>query len=165
MTLARMFAAAVARQPEATAIVDGERRLSYGDWQAEILHLAGGLRTRGLGPGDHLVAVLANRMEMATLYWACQYLGLIFTPFNWRASAREMAYILTDAEAKAVVYEQRSAEAMVMAAKGGVDPEVALAVINSGSGQNSASLTKIPNFILLGNVMPVTSQLVFRQHI
>ena len=41
-----------------------------------------------------------------------------------------------------------AAEALVMAAKGGVDPEKALAVINSGSGQNSASLSKIPNFIL-----------------
>ncbi|MCB1741962.1 MAG: NAD(P)-dependent oxidoreductase [Gammaproteobacteria bacterium] len=39
-------------------------------------------------------------------------------------------------------------EALLMAAKGGVDPEKALAVINSGSGQNSASLSKIPNFIL-----------------
>jgi 3-hydroxyisobutyrate dehydrogenase-like beta-hydroxyacid dehydrogenase len=39
-------------------------------------------------------------------------------------------------------------EAMVMAAKGGVDPEKVLAVINSGSGQNSATLSKIPNFVL-----------------
>jgi len=39
-------------------------------------------------------------------------------------------------------------EAMVLAAKGGVDPEKVLAVINSGTGQNSASLTKIPNFIM-----------------
>lgn len=39
-------------------------------------------------------------------------------------------------------------EALTMAAKGGVDPEKALAVINSGSGQNSATLTKIPHFIL-----------------
>ena len=116
MTLARMLAAAVARQPEATAIVDGEQRLSYGAWQTEILGLAGGLRALGLGRGDHLVAVLANRREMATLYWACQTLGLIFTPFNWRASAAEMAYVLADAEAKAVVYEQRSAEAMKAAA-------------------------------------------------
>ncbi|NQV61305.1 MAG: NAD(P)-dependent oxidoreductase [Alphaproteobacteria bacterium] len=44
-----------------------------------------------------------------------------------------------------------AAEALVMAAKGGVDPEKALAVINSGSGQNSATLTKIPNFILNRN--------------
>lgn len=39
-------------------------------------------------------------------------------------------------------------EALVMAAKGGVDPEKALAVINSGTGQNSATLTKIPSFIM-----------------
>jgi len=39
-------------------------------------------------------------------------------------------------------------EALVLAAKGGVDPEKALAVINSGTGQNSATLTKIPNYIL-----------------
>jgi 3-hydroxyisobutyrate dehydrogenase-like beta-hydroxyacid dehydrogenase len=39
-------------------------------------------------------------------------------------------------------------EALIMAAKGGVDPEKVLAVINAGSGQNSATLTKIPNYIL-----------------
>ena len=39
-------------------------------------------------------------------------------------------------------------EALIMAAKGGVDPEKTLAVINAGSGQNSATLTKIPNFVL-----------------
>ena len=41
-----------------------------------------------------------------------------------------------------------AAEALVMAAKGGVDPEKTLAVINAGSGQNSPTLTKIPNFVL-----------------
>jgi 3-hydroxyisobutyrate dehydrogenase-like beta-hydroxyacid dehydrogenase len=39
-------------------------------------------------------------------------------------------------------------EALVMAAKGGIDPEKVLAVINSGTGQNSATLTKIPYFIM-----------------
>lgn len=39
-------------------------------------------------------------------------------------------------------------EALVMAAKGGVDPEKVLAVINSGSGQNSATLSKIPNYVM-----------------
>ena len=42
-------------------------------------------------------------------------------------------------------------EAMVLAAKGGVDPEKALSVINSGSGQNSATLTKIPDFVMSRN--------------
>lgn len=39
-------------------------------------------------------------------------------------------------------------EALVMAAKGGVDPEKTLAVINSGSGENRASRLTVPNFIL-----------------
>ncbi|MFT5392324.1 MAG: 3-hydroxyisobutyrate dehydrogenase-like beta-hydroxyacid dehydrogenase [Gammaproteobacteria bacterium] len=39
-------------------------------------------------------------------------------------------------------------EAMVMAAKGGVDPEKALAVFNAGSGQNSATLNRIPDSIM-----------------
>ncbi len=135
MTLAHMLAAAVARQPEATAFVDGDRRLSYQAWQTEISELAGGLRAMGLRPGDHLVAVLANRGEMATLYWACQTLGVIFTPFNWRASAAEMAYVLADAEAKAAVYERRSAEAMLAAAtEVGFSREMLIDVDRVGTG-------------------------------
>ncbi len=135
MTLTHMFAAAVARQPKATAIVDGDRRLSYQAWQAEINGLAGGLSAMGLRAGDHLVAVLSNRVEMATLYWACQTSGIIFTPFNWRASEAEMVYVLADAEAKAVVYEQRSAEAMLAAvAEVGLSYEMLIDVDDVGTG-------------------------------
>ena len=116
MTLAHMLAASSAREPDATAIVDGAKRLTYGQWWEEIQRLAGGLAGLGLGAGDHLVAVLSNRYETASLYWACQTLGVIFTPFNWRASAEDVAYVLEDAEAKAVVYEVRSADAVLAAA-------------------------------------------------
>ncbi|MGE4218196.1 MAG: NAD(P)-dependent oxidoreductase [Alphaproteobacteria bacterium] len=39
-------------------------------------------------------------------------------------------------------------EAMVMGAKAGLDPETMLEVLNTGSGQNSATLTKVPDHIL-----------------
>lgn len=115
MTLACMFSASVARDPDAIAIVEGDRRLSYTDWEAEVRRVAGGLSGLGLLSGDHLVAVLSNRYETATLFWACQTLGVVFTPFNWRASAAEVAFVLEDAEAKIVVYEDRSSEAVVAA--------------------------------------------------
>jgi 2-furoate---CoA ligase len=115
MTMARMLAASTAREPGATAIVDGDVRLSYAEWQAYIQRLAGGLNGLGLSTGDHLVAALSNRLEMASLYWACQTLGVIFSPFNWRASVSEMAYVIEDAEAKVVIYESRSAEAVLAA--------------------------------------------------
>ena len=59
----------------------------------------------GLKPGDHLAVVMRNRYEMATLYWACHMLGLIFTPISWRGSLDEIAYCLEDCEAAAVAYD------------------------------------------------------------
>lgn len=41
-----------------------------------------------------------------------------------------------------------TSEALVMGAKGGVDPEVMLEAINRGSGRNSATLSKVPHSIL-----------------
>jgi 2-hydroxy-3-oxopropionate reductase len=41
-----------------------------------------------------------------------------------------------------------TAEAYVMGAKGGLDPEVMTAAINTGSGRNSATLQKIPQAVL-----------------
>jgi 3-hydroxyisobutyrate dehydrogenase-like beta-hydroxyacid dehydrogenase len=43
-----------------------------------------------------------------------------------------------------------TAEAMVMAAKAGIDPSVAIDVINAGSGHNTASRDKFPKAILPG---------------
>ena len=41
-----------------------------------------------------------------------------------------------------------TAEAFVMGAKGGLDPEVMLAAINAGSGRNSATLSKFPASVM-----------------
>ena len=108
MDLGTVFSRSMRREPGATAVVDGAVRRTYAAWYDEIRAVAGGLRAIGLQPGDFLVAVLANRAEMATLYWACQMLGVVFTPFNWRAAADDIAYVIQDAEASAVVFEGRT---------------------------------------------------------
>jgi 2-furoate---CoA ligase len=109
------FARTVVRDPAAVAIVDGGIRRTYGDWYGEIRAVAGGLRALGLGEDGAFVPLISNRYEMATLYWACQLLGARFIPFNWRASAEEMAYVLVDAEAEIVAYDDRSAAAATRA--------------------------------------------------
>jgi 2-furoate---CoA ligase len=108
--LGSTFAVSVLRQPHQEAIVDGDRRLSYMQWYREIRTVAGGLKERGLKTGDHLVVVMRNRYEMATLYWASHLLGLIFTPVSWRASADEIRYCLEDAEATAVAFDGASGQ-------------------------------------------------------
>ena len=114
--LGTMFLGAAARSPEACAIVDGRRRLTYAEWAGCIGSAAAGLDALGLRPGDHLVTVLRNRLEAATLHWACQLTGVVITPINWRASGDELAWVLGDADARALVYEPVSAPAVGEAA-------------------------------------------------
>ena len=101
--LGRTFLAAVERSPDALAIVDGERRLSYAAWYARDRRVAGGLAALGLSRGDRLAVILQNRLEMASLHWACQFAGIVVTPLNWRIKAEELDYCLRDADAGAIV--------------------------------------------------------------
>ena len=110
--LGTSFLAAVARDPQALAIADGELRLTYAEWYRRISALVAGLDAIGLKPGDHLVTALQNRWEAATLHWACQFAGIIITPANWRSTASELDFYIADSEAKALAYEDVSAQAV-----------------------------------------------------
>jgi len=117
LDLGRTFLQSVERNPDAVAVVDGPLRLTYAQWHARILSVAAGLKAQGLGHGDHLLVVLQNRWEMATLHWACQFLGVVVTPLNWRAKPEEIDYCLIDSGARAVVFEATSAEAVAESAE------------------------------------------------
>jgi 2-furoate---CoA ligase len=103
--LGRTFLASVERSPNAAAIVDGETRLTYAAWHREICRVIAGFDALGLRRGDHVLVALQNRVEMASLHWACQLSGVIMTPLNWRAKADELDYCAANAEARAVVFQ------------------------------------------------------------
>ncbi len=109
LDLGTSFLASVARDPDALAIVDGDVRLSYRQWHDRVCSVVAGLDEVGLKPGDHLLTLLQNRWEVATLHWACQLAGIVLTPLNWRATAEEIDFCLADAEAAALAYEGASA--------------------------------------------------------
>jgi 2-furoate---CoA ligase len=112
LDLGQSFIGSVARDPHALAIADGGLRLSYAQWYRRISALVAEFDSLGLKHGDHLVTVLQNRWEAATLHWACQFAGIVITPVNWRSTALELDFYLENAEAKAVAYEDASATAI-----------------------------------------------------
>jgi 2-furoate---CoA ligase len=112
LDLGRSFLASVERSPDQLALVDGDLRLTYGEWFGRVAAVAGGLQEIGVQRGDHLVALLQNRWEMATLHWACQFAGIIVTPLNWRAKPDEIDYCAGDANARAIVFQDVSADAV-----------------------------------------------------
>jgi 2-furoate---CoA ligase len=140
MDLATAFALTVARRPQAYAITDGGKARTYAQWHAESLRLAGGLAQLGLAQGDRLLVLLKNRYETTVLYWACQSLGVVFTPLNWRASTAEVAFCLDDSDAKAVAFEEVSTnsvrEALAQCGRQGV-PRIVVGAGRSEAGEDS----------------------------
>src|SRR6218665_3330035 len=94
LDLGRTFLQSAERAPQAIALVDGATRLSYAEWAQRIGAAQRGLKALGLGRGDHLLSILQNRAEAATLHWACQFAGIVMTPLNWRAKPEEIDHVL-----------------------------------------------------------------------
>ena len=67
MNLGEHLLACAERHPEALAIVDGERRLTYAELLEAARSAAGGLAGMGVAAGDNVAAVLKNRLETAVL--------------------------------------------------------------------------------------------------
>ena len=112
LDLGTSFVASVARDPNVLAIVDEGVRLTYAQWYGRISSLVAAFDRIGLKRGDHLITVLQNCEAAATLHWACQLAGIVITPVNWRAKADELDFCLEDSEARAVVFQDVSAQAV-----------------------------------------------------
>src|SRR6188472_3363315 len=111
MNLALTLLYAAGRDGAREAVVDGDTRLTYASLHEHARRLAGGLAELGVGRGDRVAALLKNRVETVTLYWAAQWLGACFVPLNFRLSSEEVAYCVQDAGAAVVVFEDVSTDA------------------------------------------------------
>ena len=131
--LGRTFLAAVERSSDATAITDGEQRLGYASWYEEIARLAGGLTALGLRRGDRLAVILQNRLEMASLHWACQLAGIVVTPLNWRIKPEELDYCLADSEATAIVFDDVAADTVARAVAAQRLPRIAIGDVDGAT--------------------------------
>lgn len=94
-----------ARLPDKLAVVDGERRWTYAELNAQVNRVAHGLVARGYGHGDVLALASGNSCEFLVTYFACAKLGLVCVPMNlgWRSD--EIAYVLEHSESRGIVVE------------------------------------------------------------
>ncbi len=115
MILRDMLEFAAARYPENLAVVDGDRRYTYAEWDERVNAVAGALRDLSVGKGDRVVQVIKNREENCAIHMACQKLGAINTPVNFRWEADEIEHCVNDAEARLVVVEEATAETVLSA--------------------------------------------------
>ncbi len=94
------------RYPLSEALVDEEVRWTYQELTQRVERVAENLAQRGIKLGDHVLVVMTNRRENIISYWACQRLGAIYTPVNFRLSEAELAYCIQDSCPRLIVAEE-----------------------------------------------------------
>jgi len=96
-------------KPDRPAISSAHGDRTYAELDANANRLARALRRRGVVVGDQIALVCSNRPEFAEVLQAGLRSGLRVTPVNWHLSGDEVAYILSDSGAKALISDVRFA--------------------------------------------------------
>src|SRR5438045_2380457 len=93
-------------QPQRTAVVDGDVRLTWPQFDDRVNQLADALHTHsGVGEGDRVLWLGQNSFRVLEALLAAAKLGAVFCPANWRQSADELAFVIDDTKAKVVIWQ------------------------------------------------------------
>jgi amino acid adenylation domain-containing protein len=92
-----------ARLPGKTAIVCGERRLTYRQVDEESTRVAGLLKEHGLQRGDRAAIYLENSIEAVVAIFACLKADGVFMLVNPTVKAEKLGFLLNDSRASALV--------------------------------------------------------------
>jgi long-chain acyl-CoA synthetase len=92
-------------QPDAAAIVMGATgaTVTYAELEARSNQCARLFASRGLEPGHHVAICCENDARFLDVVWAAQRSGLYYTPISTLLTADELAYVVQDCGARALV--------------------------------------------------------------
>jgi fatty-acyl-CoA synthase len=111
MNVPTLLARTVERFPDRPALAYGSHRWTYAEWMARIRRFARALAGLGVRPSDRVAFYLTASEASVTTYFACQLLGAVAVPVNFRLAPAEVAYILQDSGACVLVYDKGLGEA------------------------------------------------------
>ncbi|PYM32176.1 MAG: hypothetical protein DME15_14940 [Candidatus Rokuibacteriota bacterium] len=97
-----VLAAHAQRAPDALALIEGERRLTWRAFVDRRNRLASALRGLGVAKGAHVILYVPNCLEALLAAAATRAAGAIPVPMNHRLVGEEVAYILDHSDATAV---------------------------------------------------------------
>jgi 4-hydroxybenzoate-CoA ligase len=87
----------------ATAFTDPHRSLTYAELAAKSARVAGGLAAAGIGREKRLAMLMLDTVDFPAVFWGCLRCGVVPIPINTLLPAEQVAYILADSRAEAVV--------------------------------------------------------------
>jgi len=125
-----------------TALVDGGRRIAYGELLRATRALAHALRDDGVVAGDRVVVFLESSIEYAVAVHAVLMAGGVVVPVHPLAKAERLAFIAADTRATALVTHAQLAPVW-----SSVVPESAhLATVRVAGARNAAAAPRVASW-------------------
>lgn len=93
--------------PDRTALVCGEKRVTFMDMADRVNRLANWLQSVGAGPDKPVGAVSMNGAEYVVTYYAAAKIGATFVPLNYRAKHEELTYMINTSDVHVLFVGER----------------------------------------------------------
>ncbi|WLA02847.1 non-ribosomal peptide synthase/polyketide synthase [Xanthomonas translucens] len=107
-----VFEQQVARTPQAIALVDGERELSYAELDTRANRLAHHLIAHGVGPEDRVALFLQRGSDLVVAILAVLKSGAAYLPMDPAYPAERLAFMLDDAQPRLLLAHRELAAAL-----------------------------------------------------
>ena len=114
--------------PDREAVICGDRRITFGELDHRADRLAHVLAADGIGAGDAVAISLTNRPEYLETFFAALKLGAAPVNLNYQYVAAELAHVLADCAAAAVVFHVDATDRVAEAVAGLRRPDPVVAV-------------------------------------
>lgn len=113
---------------------DAACAISYADLAERTARLAGHLAELGIRKGDRVVILMNNSVETVESYYAINRASAVAVPVNPRCADAELAHILDDSDAVAVLSDRHHRDQLARVRPGGHD----LLTVFAGLGRSAA---------------------------
>src|SRR3989304_4581201 len=106
-TIPDLFLSTVNRYRDKTAVVEGDRRVTYRTSGLMVRSLASYLISRGIVHGDKVAILLPNSLEFITSFFSVTSLGAVSLPLNVAYKEEEIRFYVSDSKIKLLITEER----------------------------------------------------------
>ncbi|HEU0130554.1 MAG TPA: AMP-binding protein [Mycobacteriales bacterium] len=117
MNLADLVREAARRTPDKPALLYRDAAMTWAELERHVAGAAAGLAALGLAPGDRVAVALGNTPGFVVAYFGALRGGFVAVPVNTGYTTAELAHVLGDSGAAAVV-ATRSATPSLLALRG-----------------------------------------------
>jgi fatty-acyl-CoA synthase len=151
--LADLYELVADRVPDRTALIAGDRRLSFGELDERATRFGNYLRDIGVQPGQHVGIYSVNRAEWVEAMFGCYKARAVPINVNYRYVPDELRYLFDNADLVALVFEAEFGP-HVASVLSGLPQLQHLVVLDDGTGTETDDLPAVAYEDALASASP-----------